>query len=71
MEEKILRIANELFCETITHDTKMGDVESWDSLGQINLFMAIESELGLNFKPEEVIEKDSIKKILDLVNNNE
>ncbi len=45
----------------------MGDVEKWDSLGQINLFMTIESELNLRFDPEDVIESNSIRKIISLL----
>jgi len=40
-----------------------------DSLGQINLFMSIESELGLSFDPEVIIENDSIEQIIFLLNN--
>ena len=68
MKNKIIKIASELFETTITEDTKIGDVEQWDSLGQLNLFMAIESDLGLSFEPDDVIESDSIRKILSLIN---
>jgi len=67
MNEKIIKIATDLFCEEINTETKIGDIEAWDSLGQINLFMAIESELGLSFDPTVVIENDSIKKIVTLI----
>ena len=42
----------------------MGDVKAKDSLGQINLFMAIENELELSFNSEIVIENDSIEQII-------
>lgn len=67
MEQKIIDIAIKLFGQNVTKETKIGDIDNWDSLGQINLFMALESEIGLNFKPEEVIENDSIKKIIALI----
>jgi acyl carrier protein len=69
MEDKIINIASELFGEEVTKDTKIGDIESWDSLGQINLFMAIESELDIKVSPDEIIENDSIAKIIDLLKN--
>ena len=70
MEQKIIKIANELFNTTaLDINSKMGDIEQWDSLGQINLFMSIESELGISCEPEEVIESDSIKKIIELLNS--
>jgi acyl carrier protein len=68
MKNKIIKIASELFEAEITEDSKMGDVEHWDSLGQLNLFMAIESDLGLSFESDDVIENDSIIKIIELVN---
>ena len=68
MENKIIKIASELFEAEITKDSRIGDVENWDSLGQLNLFMAIESELGLSFYPDDVIESDSIAKIITLLN---
>jgi acyl carrier protein len=45
----------------------MGDLKAWDSLGQINLFMAIENELELSFDPE----NDSIEQIIQLLGSNE
>jgi acyl carrier protein len=71
MEKKIINIASELFGQEVTIETKIGDVERWDSLGQINLFMAIEAELNLSFDPEDVIENNSIRKIIFLLEKNE
>ena len=45
----------------------MGDLKAWDSLGQINLFMAIENELEQFFDPE----NDSIEQIIQLLGSNE
>ncbi|CAA6825458.1 MAG: Unknown protein [uncultured Sulfurovum sp.] len=70
METKIIKIASELFESNITIESKIGDVENWDSLGQINLFMAIESDLGLSFDPDDVIANDTIKKIIELIDRN-
>jgi len=67
MEEKIIQIATDLFQEQVTTTTKMGDIEKWDSLGHINLFMGIESELGIHCELDEIIQSDSIKKIIVLV----
>ena len=69
MENKVIEIASELFNASISKDSKIGDIDSWDSLGQLNLFMALESELNINFSPDEVIENDSIEKIILLINS--
>jgi len=71
MENEIIKIASELFETEINIESKIGDIENWDSLGQINLFMAIESDLGLSFDPDDVIANDSIKKIIKLINHNQ
>lgn len=67
MEEKIINIASEIFDCTITKESKIGDPEAWDSLGQLTLFMAIESELGIKCTPDEVIENSSIEAIVTLL----
>jgi len=67
MKEKIIKIASEVFGCEISKDSKIGDPENWDSLGQLNLFMAIENELNQKFNPDDIIKSDSIEKIVTLV----
>jgi acyl carrier protein len=68
VEEKIIHIAQEVFNCQITTGSKMGNPEVWDSLGQLNLFMALEMQLGIKCSPDEVIQNDSIEKIVKLLN---
>jgi acyl carrier protein len=67
VEEQVINIAKEVFNCEITKDSKIGNPEQWDSLGQLNLFMALEMQLGIKCSPEEVIESDSIEKIIKLL----
>ena len=67
MEDKIIQIASEVFGCEITKDSKIGSPENWDSLGHLNLFMAIENELNQKFTPNNIIECDSIEKIIALM----
>ncbi len=67
MEEKILNIAKNVFENEITISSKIGNPINWDSLGQLTLFMMLESELGMKFTPDEIIENNSIKSIIGLV----
>ena len=69
MEEKIIQIANDVFDCEITSSSKIGDPQVWDSLGQLTFFMSLESQLGIKFSPEEIIENNSIKDIMNLINN--
>lgn len=69
MEEKIIQIAKDVFACEITSSSTIGNPEAWDSLGQLNLFMSIETKLGIKFFPEEIIENNSIKDIVELIRN--
>lgn len=39
--------------EQIGQDSNTESVESWDSLGHLNLMIALENEFGIEFTPEE------------------
>ena len=67
VEEQVINIAKEVLNCEINKDSKIGNPEQWDSLGQLNLFMALEMQLGIKCSPEEVIESDSIEKIVTLL----
>lgn len=38
----------------ITPETRADDLENWDSLGQMNLMLALEEEFGVSFTPEQI-----------------
>lgn len=67
MEDKIIKVAHDVFDCEITKDSKIGNPEVWDSLGQLTLFMAIESELGIKCSPDEIIENNTILSIAQLL----
>lgn len=67
MQEKVLKIASDVFSTPINRDDKIGCCEAWDSLGQLNLFMALEGEFGVKFSPDEIINTDSIEAIVELI----
>ena len=46
----------------------MDDIESWDSIGQLQLIMNIESEFGIKLNTEDVVQIDSVKKCIAIVN---
>jgi acyl carrier protein len=67
MKGRVLDIARNLFQHEVCIDSKINDFERWDSLGQLTLFMALENELGIKFTHEEIIDTDSINKIISLI----
>jgi acyl carrier protein len=48
----------------ITESSKKSDIEQWDSLGHLKLFLSLEQELGLKFCMDEISSINSIKKLL-------
>lgn len=67
MQERVLKVAEELFGEEVTSSSKIGDFERWDSLGHLNLFMALEREFRVSFTSDEILNNDTIEKITNLV----
>lgn len=47
---------------------KLGDIDGWDSLGNLNLLLAIESEQKIRFSMDQISEIKSVTQILDVLN---
>jgi len=50
--KNIFKIEEDCLCD----DLGPGDIEAWDSLGQMNLIAAIEKEFGFKFEIAEMFE---------------
>ena len=50
-------------------DLKMGDFEEWDSLGNFNLILAIETEFQIQFDMEDLEKLTSISEIQKAIDN--
>ena len=46
----------------------MEDIDSWDSIGQLQLIMNIEAEFGIKLNTEDVVQIDSVEKCIEIVN---
>lgn len=69
MRDKIIQIIEETLKAapgTITADTKIEDVEEWDSLAHVMILGALEEQLGLSIPLEEAIEMTSVSELLEL-----
>ena len=51
----------------ITDDLSLDSLESWDSLGHVNLLMGIQMEFSIKFSIEEMQAIKSVKDIIQLV----
>lgn len=68
MEEKILRILKELFELDIVDETcSQMTCEKWDSMGQLNLVVELESEFNVTLEPEEIGEMKSFDDIVRIL----
>jgi acyl carrier protein len=70
--KRIREIAADIFGEAtddVTAATTPSDLESWDSLAQLNLIAAVEDEFSLEISPEEMETLMSIEAIAALVDS--
>ena len=68
MQEKILKLIEEILqvsAGTITVDTKIEDVEEWDSLAHVMIIGALEEQLGISIPLDEAVEIASVAEILN------
>ena len=45
----------------VTADSSPQSVESWDSMGHLNLILALEQSFGVQFSPEEIAAMTSVR----------
>lgn len=67
MKEQIIALMEEVLkvpAGTITEDTKMEDVEEWDSLAHVMIIGELEEKLGVVIDLDEAIEITSVKELL-------
>lgn len=67
---KINDILKDIFDDetlVITYDTTANDVADWDSLNHINVISSIESEFGIDFNMEEVVNFKNVGDMVDKV----
>lgn len=65
MEEKVLEILKNVFeLETVDTTCSQETCEKWDSMGQLNLVVELESEFDVTLEPEEIGE---MKSFVDIV----
>lgn len=68
MKEKVFALMEELMKlpqGTITEQTKMEDIEQWDSLAHVMLIGELEERLNIQIPLDEAIEITSVKEILE------
>lgn len=72
MEEKVLEILKDLFeLDTVDETCSQTTCEKWDSMGQLNLVVELESEFDVTLEPEEIGEMKSFSDIIRILKSKE
>ena len=68
MEEKVLEILKNLFeLDTVDKTCSQETCEKWDSMGQLNLVVELESQFDVTLEPEEIGEMKSFNDIIRIL----
>ena len=68
MEEKVLEILKDLFeLDTVDTTCSQKTCEKWDSMGQLNLVVELESEFDVTLEPEDIGEMKSFDDIIRIL----
>lgn len=68
MEEKVLEILKDLFeLDNVDETCSQTTCEKWDSMGQLNLVVELESEFDVTLEPEEIGEMKSFSDIIRIL----
>ena len=68
--EAVVEIMSMLFGvdrDSLTLDSSMDTIEQWDSLQHINVIVDVEQRFGIFLSPDEVMELNNVRSIVDLV----
>ena len=72
MEETLCNLVAEMLnwdTNNLTLETKIADVEQWDSLAHVSILMAIEDKLNIEIDTDEFLKAQTINDILNLIND--
>lgn len=53
--------------DSVNANSTVGDFPTWDSLGQLNILQTVQDEFGVDFEPEEMMEIEDVKDIVNAV----
>ena len=68
MEDKVLEILKNLFeLKVVDKTCSQTTCEKWDSMGQLNLVVELESEFDVTLEPEEIGEMKSFDDIIRIL----
>lgn len=73
-KQDILKKVNEIFIDVLDNEdivlnetTNSNDIEEWDSLGHIQLIVAIEKSFGIKFKSEDIASWQNVGEMVNRI----
>ena len=69
-EKKIIDIISDILSikkKKISNKTTMNNIDQWDSLKQMQIILAIEDELKIRFNEDDLINANSVEKLLKTI----
>lgn len=72
MNSKLVKLLSDVFEikeNEITIDLVKDDIDSWDSLKQMDLVLSIENSYDINLEMEEIVKMSSVKSIVEIIDS--
>lgn len=68
LEERVLDVLKNTFeLDTVDNTCSQKTCEKWDSMGQLNLVVELETEFDVSLEPEEIGEMTCVKSIVQIL----
>ena len=70
MNSKLVKLLSDVFEmkeNEITIDLVKDDIDSWDSLKQMDLVLSIENNYDISLEMEEIVKMSSVKSIVEII----
>lgn len=70
IKEKVASVFSEVLNvneSIITPDLSIGDIPEWDSMGNLAVIARLESEFGIDFPMDELMNLTSVQEIIDRI----
>lgn len=72
MKERVFDIVSNIMnwpLKRISEDSSPEDIDTWDSLNQINLVLALEEEFDVKFTDEQIVKMLSVRSVIETLDS--
>lgn len=68
-EKEVTTLISEILKSPVTSESTKKNTPNWDSLKQVEIIFCLEEKFNIQLSEEEMLNLDSVKKIIQLVSN--